>query len=94
MTEDGAVAQLCTQARIATAEVPFAGDLMDAWQEPTSHLLMSGPTLDPFAFAFTLFFVMLLAPCDGWLIIPPWQSGTLHGQRAAKWQGGSAATGF
>ena len=42
MSEEGNVAQLCTHAHISTAEVPFAGDLMDAWEEPSSHFLMSG----------------------------------------------------
>ena len=37
----GNVAQLCTYARIDTLEVPFTGDLMDAWEEPASFFLLS-----------------------------------------------------
>ncbi len=41
MTENGSVAQLCTYARINTVEVPFTGDFMDAWEDPSSFFLMS-----------------------------------------------------
>jgi hypothetical protein len=41
MTEDGNVAQLCTYARIDTVEEPFGGDLMDAWEDPSSFFLIS-----------------------------------------------------
>ena len=37
----GNVAQLCTYARIDTIEVPFTGDLMDAWEDPASFFLLS-----------------------------------------------------
>lgn len=61
MSEEGNVAQLCTHAHISTAEVPFAGDLMDAWEEPSSHFLMSGArSLQP---VFTHSVSMLLYTC-------------------------------
>ena len=41
MTETGNVAQLCTYARIDTVDVPFTGDLMDAWEDPSSFFLLS-----------------------------------------------------
>ena len=47
MTEDGSMAQLCTYARIDTVEVPFAGDLMDCWEDPTSFFLMNGAARCP-----------------------------------------------
>lgn len=36
------MAQLCTYARIDTVEIPFSGDLMDSWEDPTSFFLMDG----------------------------------------------------
>lgn len=41
MTENGSVAQLCTYARMDTVEVPFTGDVMDAWEDPSSSFLIS-----------------------------------------------------
>ena len=41
LTETGSVAQLCTYARINTVEVPFTGDFMDAWEDPSSFFLLS-----------------------------------------------------
>lgn len=42
MTEDGSVAQFCTYARLGSLELPLAGDLMDAWENPASFFLMDG----------------------------------------------------
>lgn len=47
MTEDGSIAQLCTYARISSAEVPYTMDIMDAWEDPSSFFLMSGTTTQP-----------------------------------------------
>lgn len=47
MTEDGSMAQLCTYARIDTVEIPFSGDLMDSWEDPTSFFLMDGAACHP-----------------------------------------------
>ena len=43
----GNVAQLCTYARIDTTEVPFTGDLMDAWEDPASFFLLSSEHQSP-----------------------------------------------
>ncbi len=52
MTEMGNVAQLCTYARIDTTEVPFTGDLMDAWEDPASFFLLSS-MLQPSILGYT-----------------------------------------
>ena len=62
----GNVAQLCTYARMDTIEVPFTGDLLDAWEDPASFFLLSSEqrTSDPVSsriWAFEAYFTKLAA---------------------------------